>query len=403
MKIVILTTFYQAYVNDFYLQHPELAKKSFKEQKAMFDYDAFSLAKKWSLILPDLGYETLDINMNIEPMQRAWAKENLLANNQPHDLSDIVLAQLKQFKPDVLWFDDRDQDLIIRIKREIPSIRLVLGWCGSAIINTNIWRHIDIILSCAPESVEYFQKHGLNAMHLNHAFDFHINERLVSGNKKLPFCFSGQLIRSSEFHLIREKLLVQLAEQIGITIYSPSYDFNKKDNAKFVLRAASYDFLNILKKLGIEESTLSKFPGLINIAQMKARPLKPVNTTLKSFLKPAVYGLKMFQTLHDSKITLNIHADSSPLYASNMRLFEITGTGSCMLTDWKKNVSDLFKPDEEIVVYKSNEECIEKAKWLINNPKECEKIAEAGKKRTLKEHTFVNRAIQLNDIIRNNM
>jgi spore maturation protein CgeB len=108
----------------------------------------------------------------------------------------------------------------------------------------------------------------------------------------------------------------------------------------------------------------------------------------------------MFQILCDSKMTLNIHADSSPQFASNMRLFETTGVGTCLITDWKENLPELFVPDKEVVTYRNAQECAEKMKWLLDHPQERAEIAAAGMARTLREHTFMHRAVELDRIIR---
>lgn len=108
----------------------------------------------------------------------------------------------------------------------------------------------------------------------------------------------------------------------------------------------------------------------------------------------------MFEVLFNSDIVLNIHADSSPEYASNMRLYEATGVGSCLLTDSKKNMKDLFTPEKEVVIYDSISDCIEKATWLMQHPEERERIAKAGKRRCLQDHTYDNRAVEFDKIIR---
>jgi spore maturation protein CgeB len=108
----------------------------------------------------------------------------------------------------------------------------------------------------------------------------------------------------------------------------------------------------------------------------------------------------MYEIISQSKITLNNHIDDAKNEAANMRLFEATGVGTCLLTDWKENLHELFEPDREVVTYKSVEECIEKVKWLLDHPQEREAIAKAGQARTLKDHTFAQRAIQLDEIIR---
>lgn len=74
-----------------------------------------------------------------------------------------------------------------------------------------------------------------------------------------------------------------------------------------------------------------------------------------------------------------------------MRLYETTGVGACLLTDTKSDLNRYFEPDVEVVTYASAEECVEKVKWLLENPVHCQSIAKAGQKRTLKEHNFKNR------------
>jgi len=125
-----------------------------------------------------------------------------------------------------------------------------------------------------------------------------------------------------------------------------------------------------------------------------------VNPALRPYLKPDIYGLEMFQMLKDSRVVLNIHADSSPRFASNMRLFETTGVGACIVTDWKENLADLFVPDDEVVTYKSAAECREKVRWLLDHPEERERIAATAQAKTLKCHTFSQRACELDEIIK---
>jgi len=106
----------------------------------------------------------------------------------------------------------------------------------------------------------------------------------------------------------------------------------------------------------------------------------------------------MFKQLSNSKITLNVHGGVAGNSAVNMRLFEVTGVGSCLLTDWKKNLNELFEIDKEVIAFKTADECIEKTKWLLNNPDEREKIAKAGQARVLKDYNFEIRARQLDEI-----
>ena len=74
--------------------------------------------------------------------------------------------------------------------------------------------------------------------------------------------------------------------------------------------------------------------------------------------------------------------------------------GACLLTDTGRNMPDLFEEDSEVVTYSSVDEAIEKAKYLLDNPAEAEKIAVAGRAKTLSSHTMRHRCEQINEIIR---
>jgi glycosyltransferase involved in cell wall biosynthesis len=396
MKLLRITRLYPNYIRDFYRKNHGLSGMSYGEQKKILDYDAFGWSDYWLHALSPLGYEVQEVTLNAEPLQRAWARENHLPNPTSLKLDEIAVAQARKFEPEILWFEDYSEELLKSILFEIPSVRLVLGWVGSAIPRTDIWRRMDLVLSCAQESVECLRKAGFPTAQLHHGFDPRINGRLAIRPKKIDVSFVGQLIREERFHRYREQLLEAIALKTNIEIFSPSADLDWKDDGMTILKAGCYVAARMMKSAGVPESTIKAIPVIGKAAEWPSRPAFPANRKLKPFMKPAVFGLDMFQVLRDSNATLNIHADSSPVFASNMRLFEATGVGTCLITDWKKNLQQLFEPDKEIVVYESAEEMVEKTKWLLNHPREREEIASAGKERTMKDHTYARRAEQLN-------
>ena len=100
-----------------------------------------------------------------------------------------------------------------------------------------------------------------------------------------------------------------------------------------------------------------------------------------------VFGQDMYQLIFDSKVVLNNHIDISQDQMANIRLFESTGLGSCLLTDYKNNLTEFFSADE-IITYRNNDEAVEKIKYLADNPEVAKQIAQKGMKKTLKEHTI---------------
>ncbi len=392
MRLLRLTTVYPNYAKAFYARQPGLAAESYAVQQATLAHDASGWADFWSHALCSLGYVATEITINVAPMQQAWVRENRSMAADKLTPQGIALAQVQAFQPDVLWYDHADETLLAQIRALPHPPRLVLGWVGSAIPRQRTWQHIDLMLSCAPESVEYFRNAGLPAVHLNHGFDPRINAALQPRPVTIDLSFIGSIIRSQDFHLQREQILVNLVAAMHVAIYSASADYGWRDQAKALARVA-------LQKAGEISPLLARAPQIKRIMQGTRVPLRLVNPRLKSALRPPVFGLDMYQTVRDSKINLNIHADSSPLYASNMRLFEATGVGVCLLTDWRPNLGELFDVDHEVVVYRSPAECVEKARWLLAHPAERAKIAQAGQQRVLRDHTYQVRAAQLDQII----
>ena len=103
----------------------------------------------------------------------------------------------------------------------------------------------------------------------------------------------------------------------------------------------------------------------------------------------------MFRVLGESRITINNHISIAENYANNMRLFEATGMGCLLITDRKSNIGDMFEPGEEIVCYDSPEECLELITYYREHESERTRIAAAGQRRTLSEHSYHSRTAEL--------
>lgn len=88
-----------------------------------------------------------------------------------------------------------------------------------------------------------------------------------------------------------------------------------------------------------------------------------------------------------SKICLNISMTDD----INMRTFEIMGTGSFCLTNWIPTMEDVFEDGKHLVLYKSLDEAVDKAKYYLAHDAEREKIALAGYEEVMAKHTIDKR------------
>jgi Uncharacterized protein conserved in bacteria len=103
----------------------------------------------------------------------------------------------------------------------------------------------------------------------------------------------------------------------------------------------------------------------------------------------------MYQALRRSKVTLNSHIDMAGREAGNMRLFEATGVGAFLLTDFKDNLHTLFAPDQEVAVWRSVDDCLAAIDRAIGDDDARTSISRAGQARTLAQHTYRRRAAEI--------
>ncbi|HEY9900090.1 MAG TPA: glycosyltransferase [Pantanalinema sp.] len=401
MRLLKLTTPYPAYLRRFYAARPELVGASYQAQKDALAHDAFGLTDFWPHGLGELGYDAVELQVNNVHLQAAWAAENGVA--QGPDPLALAREQVRRFQPDVLVADDYvtfSYDWLTELKEAVPSIRLTLGWCGAPYPDAKVFNAYDIVLSCIPELVTHFRTLGHVSEHLNHAFDPRILARLGEPTQQdIAFSFIGSIVRANRFHQQREAILLGLKDAVPLQIFAPSAQSSWRDDLTTFAKRTLFRAMDAGKQLGIPAESLARLPKVGRAASWAQAPEYPVHRGLKPFMRPPVFGLEMYRTLLRSKATFNSHIDISSNSASNMRLFEATGIGACLVTDWKDNLHDLFEPDAEVVTYRSAEECIEKVKWLMDHPRERDEIARRGQVRTLQAHTVSHRMARLDEII----
>lgn len=121
-------------------------------------------------------------------------------------------------------------------------------------------------------------------------------------------------------------------------------------------------------------------------------------------LAPEEY-IKIFNA---SKINLNLHSSSVPSGIDpvsdfvNPRVFEVAACGSFSLVDARTELPPLMEPGKEIETFSNLAELREKADYFLRNPEERIKIANAGRRRVLADHTFERRMVELLRVVMEN-
>ena len=340
---IFLNTCYQGFLNDFQKKNSETLSQSYLEHKNAIQRQFFGDSDFYSEGLKKVGWKADDLIINCPDLQQAWAKENRFEGN---DL-EICIEQIRRARPQVVYL----QNMGMGTKEFLSVIRsyteLIVGQIASPIPQQADISGFDIIFSSFPHFVEKFRKMGVTSYYQPLAFDPRVLEKVRESQKIHPVTFVGGI---SPSHGKGYQLLEKLAELLPIDIWGYG--------------AAS-------------------LPG---------------NSPIKKRHHGEAWGLDMFSLLSQSGITINRHIDVAENYANNMRLFEATGCGALLITDYKDNLNELFEIGKEIVAYRSTEECVALVKYYLNNPKEAEEIARAGQARALRSHTYTKRMEQTGEI-----
>ena len=385
---------YQGSLDSFYLDNPNTKSLSYNDHCNLLINNTTEFAGCYTRNFRKLGIDTKCVISNDTYLLNKWRSEN---STNSVKKSDILFEQINAFKPDILWIENLsyiNTAWLKRVREEIKTIKLIIAY-HCAPYNKELiekLRKADFIITCTPGLKLAFENEGLKTYLVYHGFDNELLTRVERKGKVLSInlVFSGSLITGSSFHNIRINLIENLIkENIDLALYV-TLEKRYKIKAKQLI----YFLAEILNKLKMKWLT-----DRIPIFQYGRSPVKSYSETLLRSNHQPLYGIDMFNLFQKSKIVLNLHTGVAGDYAGNMRMFEVTGIGSCLLTDNKKNMNDLFEVGTEVMVYDNPEDCIEKVKWLLAHDQEREKIAMLGQRKTLGKHTVEIRCKSIIDII----
>lgn len=365
-SFLVVTTDYSSFRRWFRESRPELEEATYEEQLRARAETLFGLSDFYSSTLRELGHEAHDVVANFESLQRAWALEHgvrippwtrrsvgwsvvrkartAIRGGANDWLLDVLAAQIRHHRPDVI-LNQSMGGVSGRFLRSLEGhFGLLLGQAEPMELDRDDVRRYDAVVSSLPSVVQALGSAGVPAFLLRHAF----HPRALSASEPgepVAVSFVGSLAAA---HSGRIRLLEQVATQ---------------------------------------------FPELrVWSAEAPASPI------LQERYEGPAWGSQMYGILARSRVTLNHHIDGLP-YADNCRLFEATGMGTALLTDWKPNLDEMFEPGREVLAYRTVDECAELLGRYLEREDERAAVARSGQERTLAEHTFRSRMERLLEIV----
>lgn len=84
----------------------------------------------------------------------------------------------------------------------------------------------------------------------------------------------------------------------------------------------------------------------------------------------------------------------------NVKTFEIAAAGGFQISDWRKDIENIFIPDKEIVIFRDLDDLRSRVDYYLKHENERRTIARAGHERLLKDHTLKQRAMQIINLLK---
>jgi spore maturation protein CgeB len=386
MRILVLNADYPRFLAWLYRRQPGIENASYAVQMAARNASLFGVADFYSRNFAVSGHPAAEIHVNNPWLQSAWAREHGMAVEPPAPVGGaeprtlpawlqrtvkpfkpmlrplarriglsprlaaqaekILLAQIEDFRPDLVLNQDVfhvDTGLMRRIKSIGNPV--LIGQVGIAPSRGVDWSVYDLMISQLPTVVQSYQAMGIRGEVCHLAFEPAVLDALPAAPAMdIDVSFVGTV---SVDHLQRIALLEAVAERYDLKLWGNRPQF------------------------------------------------LPRSSPLHRCFQREVWGADMYQVLRRSRITLNSHIDMAGPEAGNMRLFEATGVGAFLLTDFKDNLDTLFEPDREVAVWRSIDDCLKVIGRYIGDDDGRAAIARAGHARTMSQHTYRDRTREI--------
>ncbi len=395
---------YSPLLRRLYQDQPALLDAPYEDHLAFFLANQFTYGDGFSREMRRRGHDAQECVSNLVRLFLSRARDRGLdlPDRMPDPfgpwMEEVLIDILREQAPEILYVQGVTAyrpGLWKRVREEVPSVRLILGYLGYTLFDGQA-EGIDHLFLCVPSLLPEDALPGLPRSLLYHAFDADI-PALAGSGEALPredFIFCGSVPGLSTTYRDRFLALSRLMLDCGLRCRLGDTPHPGTEDVAAALRARIADRLRALPP---GPSAGQAVADLLD-ATPEAAGLT-IGQIFPGHCAPPVFGLEMHRLLARSRLTFNLHTSVADGMAGNMRMFEATGNGCCLLTEEAANLRDLFEPDREVVTYSCVDEAVEKARYLLENESVRHAIAEAGRRRTLTSHRWAQRCDVIEDVI----
>ena len=356
MKIVLLTTYYEPFLRQFYSEHNQDFFESYDDHLGMLLSKFFGDSGSTYYHLKEAGHDCFLIIANNRPLQEKWALENDVPFSEEKWDMEIAFAQIKKQSPDIFYNEGVFEYFGEFTKRIAPHCKKIAAWMSTPFSPVLDLSGVSLMLSSTPAFVDDFRKLNLVSEYLLPAFDVRVWQHFdIAAEKDIPFSFVGGW---SHVHIRRKEAIKRLVNQTPLQIWGSGY----LNGPRYSRKSWSY-YRNLVL---------------------------PDNRHLLKRYQGEAWGLDMYGILNRSLITFNIHESLLQGLVGNMRMFEAAGMGTLVLNEDAPNLADIFVPGKEVETYRSLDEAVEKVHYYLDHPERAKEIGNSARIRASKDYNYTN-------------
>lgn len=372
LRVMQVDDFYADFLDKFYTSRPSLINQSEKAQTHALLRSGFSAIHIVAPYLPQEWFETEFVISQASAIQLAWYHERGLGlpdiGAWPKEL---IKKRIEIFRPDILYFSSPSTyggDFIASMP---CRPKLILGWRAADVPHDWNAHGYDIMLSGLSKLLDFAQRQGAGkGIMFKPGMPEWLAKAVANTKKTVDVCFAGTI--------------------------NPIQHAKRLEMLEFVAESAARHGYTLSLYLNCDEPLLTP--------------------AIRRWLKPPVFGMDMHKALAAAKIVIDIRGDIGIIMPSgergldlagdetiNMRMFEATGSGSLLLSEYRPGIKRYFEPGKEIDVWENFEEMERKILYWLKHDEERIQVARAGTERCINEHGMDKAAAKFAEIIINNL
>jgi spore maturation protein CgeB len=315
---------------------------------------------------PAKSYEYHNFKKPLENMGHHVVPFDFVALKRIHnreEMNRLLLAAVREHRPDVVLFVPHTDEFIPEVIDEIGRLSLTLGYYFDdtwRIEYCRFWaRHFRFVTTSDVHGLRKFQEAGITNVIFS---PFACNVEIYC-KRDLPKLYDVTFI--GQYHPYREWTINYL-RKAGISVRAWGIGWAEG-------MVNSEEMINIFNQSRINLN-------MSNCVSWDARylftPLRPVKTTLRAW-RQVYHAL----TRPDMKVGEMVKG----------RYYEVCACGGFQLAHFAEGLEQAYALGEELAIYLSPEDMLEKVNYYLSHEEEREVIANKGYLRTRAEHTMENR------------